>query len=270
MNDIKIAIAYHKPAPIVKGDIYLPLHVGKAMHPEVNLGLQTDAEGDNISDENGYYCELTAIYWLWKNVTASYKGLCHYRRVFSHRLNLWHAMVYPFPLLAKPNVSPNIKYTDADKFVADAETTAKHIASLLDKCDIIAPKKNLSGRTCYSHFLKETSVEFLAVLDNIVKEKDPEYHRPLRRAFRAHRYYFGNMSVMRSYYFDEYCTFMFGVLEELKRRFIDDGYLIDLKSERMFARKLGYLGEVLTHVYLSKKESDGVKVKRLNIAYLDV
>ena len=41
-----------------------------------------DDEGDNISNKNKTYCELTAQYWAWKNMEADYYGFFHYRRYF--------------------------------------------------------------------------------------------------------------------------------------------------------------------------------------------
>lgn len=48
----------------------------------LDLGYQKDNEGDNISAKNPYYCELTGIYYAWKNIPAEYLGLVHYRRYF--------------------------------------------------------------------------------------------------------------------------------------------------------------------------------------------
>ena len=78
--NIKILVAAHKLCEMPKSDVYLPVQVGKALHPDLDLGYQPDNEGENISEKNPYYSELTAIYWAWKNLKADYIGLVHYRR----------------------------------------------------------------------------------------------------------------------------------------------------------------------------------------------
>ena len=78
--DIKIIVATHKKYWMPSDDIYLPVHVGKK--GKTDLGYQGDDTGDNISDKNTNYCELTGLYWAWKNLKADYKGLAHYRRHF--------------------------------------------------------------------------------------------------------------------------------------------------------------------------------------------
>ena len=66
--DIKILVASHKQCDMPNDDIYLPMHVGKSLHPEIELGYQPDNEGENISLKNPYYSELTAVYWHGKIV----------------------------------------------------------------------------------------------------------------------------------------------------------------------------------------------------------
>lgn len=81
--NIKLLIATYKQCELLKDSIYLPIHVGKALHPELALeGYQPDNEGENISEKNPYYSELTAVFWAWKNLKADYIGLVHYRRHF--------------------------------------------------------------------------------------------------------------------------------------------------------------------------------------------
>ena len=77
--DIKVIVAAHKPYRMPQDSMYLPLHVGRAL-ADHNLGWQGDNTGDNISLKNPYYCELTGLYWAWKNLKADAIGLVHYRR----------------------------------------------------------------------------------------------------------------------------------------------------------------------------------------------
>lgn len=83
--DIKILVAAHKRYWMPADDVYMPLHVGaEGKEP---LGYTPDNTGDNISAKNPNYCELTGLYWAWKNLDCQYIGLCHYRRYFGRRVH---------------------------------------------------------------------------------------------------------------------------------------------------------------------------------------
>ncbi|MBQ7883295.1 MAG: DUF4422 domain-containing protein [Phascolarctobacterium sp.] len=83
--DIKILVATHKKYWMPEDEVYLPLHVGR--DGKEDLGYMGDNTGDNISDKNASYCELTGLYWAWKNLDCEYIGLCHYRRYFGKSSN---------------------------------------------------------------------------------------------------------------------------------------------------------------------------------------
>ena len=42
---------------------------------KADIGYTGDHTGDNISLKNANYCELTGLYWAWKNLEADYIGL---------------------------------------------------------------------------------------------------------------------------------------------------------------------------------------------------
>ena len=63
--------------------MYLPLHVGAEGKPD--LGYTRDKTGANISFKNVHFCELTGLYWAWKNIDADYVGLVDYRRYFTRK-----------------------------------------------------------------------------------------------------------------------------------------------------------------------------------------
>lgn len=81
---IAIGIAHHKEGHYFKEYPYIPIQVGAAINLK-ELGIQKDSEGDNISLMNAYCSELSATYWLWKNCTADFKGLFHYRRFMTYQ-----------------------------------------------------------------------------------------------------------------------------------------------------------------------------------------
>ena len=82
MGKVRIIVATHKKYEMPKSEMYLPVHVG-AKGKETIENYQRDDEGENISEKNPYFCELTGLYWAWKNLNADYIGLAHYRRHFS-------------------------------------------------------------------------------------------------------------------------------------------------------------------------------------------
>ena len=81
MKNVKMLVATHKKYQMPKDKLYLPVHVGA--EGKTDLGYQKDNVGETISNKNPYFCELTALYWAWKNLNEDYIGLCHYRRYFT-------------------------------------------------------------------------------------------------------------------------------------------------------------------------------------------
>ena len=106
MSKITVIIATHKKYQMPKDKLYLPLHVGA--EGKDDIGYQKDNDGKNISKKNPFFCELTGLYWAWKNLDSDYIGLVHYRRYFY----------------------------DRNKIIGD-----KKISKILSNNDIILPKK---------------------------------------------------------------------------------------------------------------------------------
>lgn len=81
MNDIKIISVFHKEYKYNKECQWItPISVGNFSGGDFFL---SDKNGENISHLNYTYAELTALYWMWKNISVEYYGLCHYRRYFN-------------------------------------------------------------------------------------------------------------------------------------------------------------------------------------------
>ena len=85
--NIRLIIACHKPCEVPADPMYLPVHVGSA-GKETMPGFTRDDEGDSISEKNPVFCELTGLYWAWKNLDCDALGLVHYRRYFTMKRRL--------------------------------------------------------------------------------------------------------------------------------------------------------------------------------------
>lgn len=181
-KNIKILVACHKPDMAIRNDcVYMPIHVGKALHPEVNLGFQGDDEGDNISDKNGRYCELTALYWAWKNLkNVDYIGLCHYRRYFDYKI------------------------------------TDTNLIKDLNKYDAIAIKRRCMRVSASGDLTYLLCLEDVALMMDTLLTLYPEYKESARKYYyKNNKVSQCNMFIMKWSDFDRYCNFLFPLLKAI-------------------------------------------------------
>ncbi len=148
MPSVKIIIATHKKYRMPDDEMYIPVQVGA--EGKDDLGYTRDNTGDNISNLNSQYCELTGLYWAWKNLDADYVGLAHYRRHF------------------------RVKNKTKDPF--DCVLTSKEAEELLKDNDILVTKRrNYYIETIYDHYVHTLYPEPLDETRKIIEEKCPEY-----------------------------------------------------------------------------------------------
>ncbi len=234
--DIKILVAAHKKYWMPSDPCYLPLHVGR--EGKQDLGYIGDNTGDNISSMNPYFCELTGIYWAWKNMHADYIGLCHYRRYFAGK-------VHDRNLSAKQQ---------AILSTADYE-------KLLQDYDCLLPnKRNYYIETVRSQYEHAHNKRDLDECEKIIAEKYPEYSAAFTKIMQQKRLHILNMFVMKWELFDTYCQFLFGVLFELEKR-------IDISNYTKYeARVYGFLSERLLNVWIEKNH---VKYKEISVVFME-
>ena len=155
MKDIKIIVAAHKKYPMPKDSMYLPVQVGAAGKDDI--GYTRDDSGDNISTKNPNYCELTGLYWAWKNLKCDYVGLVHYRRNFTQKKQ---------PVI-RPGRTPERCLEDV--------LTQEEADALLEKFDVIVPtRRNYFIETIYSHYANTHYQEHLDVTREIIEERYPD------------------------------------------------------------------------------------------------
>ncbi|HIX01618.1 MAG TPA: DUF4422 domain-containing protein [Candidatus Ligilactobacillus excrementigallinarum] len=222
----EIYVVSHKKARMPEDKMYIPVQVG--FNPENFEGYMRDNTGDNISDKNASYCELTAQYWGAKNRQADVKGLVHYRRLFTN------------------GHSDFFKSVDAKwKDVLTHETLEK----LMSKYDMVLPKKrNYYIETLWSHYEHSHHIEGLEVTREVINDLFPEYLPEFDKHMQEKKGHMFNILIAKSNLFDEYTDWLMKVLNEVENRIDISNYS---KSEQ---RILGYISELLLDVWVEHNQ----------------
>ncbi|MGN1030137.1 MAG: DUF4422 domain-containing protein [Butyricicoccaceae bacterium] len=237
MNAILI-IAAHKEYRMPSARCYLPLHVGRACSNQ-KLNYLGDDTGDNISAKNPSFCELTGLYWAWKNLDCDYLGLVHYRRYFTNKSRRFRRRHSPW-----------------DCILSDRE-----LQELIAKHDVIVPtRQNYVIETLYSHYAHTHYAEHLDLTREIIREQCPEFLPDFDAVMRQTGGYMFNMFVMKRRLCDRYCTWLFPILFELEQR-------VDVSGLSAFqARLFGRISELLFNVWLRHAR---IRPKELDVVYME-
>ena len=236
----RIAAATHKPYQICNDELYLHIMAGSLGMSEAETeGYVRDDSGDNISDRNSGFCELTALYWMWKNSDADNIGLCHYRRYFASRHRTGR--------LRKRQHFQNRRDEFADVIRLD------EASELMKRYQVVLPRpRRYFIESNYRQFANSHGAYALDETRRIVAEKHPEYIDAYDRTMRrttGHRF---NMFIMRRDLVDRYCSWLFDILFELENSMSGD--MADKKTD--VDRIYGHVAERLLDVWLEKEGYD--------------
>lgn len=215
--DVQVYMAkFYRDKPLANKydlpDWIKPIQVGSALCSERVADI-LDSDGENISEKNVNYSELTALYWIWKNRLNGqysenddeYYGLCHYRRILDLSADeiLKIAdndvdVVMPFPMPYEPDIEEHHK-----------------------------------------RYLKDQDWE---VLLQALEELSPEYASKFPDILAQKYLYNYNILIARKQVLKDYCRWLFPILERVEELSIPKG------NERS-DRYIGYMGETLSTLY---------------------
>lgn len=228
----KVIVATHKTYRMPTDPMYVPVHVGA--EGKTSLGYIGDNTGDNISLKNKNYCELTGLYWAWKNLDADCIGLAHYRRHFS----------------IKPK---------SDRWASIL--SERELENLIADVDIVLPKpRNYFIESNYSQYVHAHHAIDLDTTRQILSERYPEYvsvYDDYMKRTIGHRF---NMFIMKKKTFDSYCEWLFDILFELEKRLDISQY--NQNDSRVF----GFVSERLIDVWL---ETNSIKYKEIPCMFME-
>lgn len=229
---MRIYIVSHKMVRFPKlSNLYMPLQVGTAINGKLQGDWSYDSEGDNISEKNGSFNELTGMYWIWKNSTEDIVGFCHYRRFF----------------VTFAGKIENLFFGRKCNYL-----TKEDVERMLLKNDVIVHNRTYFKGSCRKQF-KQTQKhpEDIDLLQQIISDKYPDYVDACKRVFNGSSSHLLNVLIARKKVFDDYCEWLFDILFSVES-------ILYEKGETEFDRRMGMLGERLLDVWILKNE---LKVK---------
>lgn len=208
-------------------EAYIPerTFIGVGSNKKINKVFLYDDTGDNITSKNPNYCELTALYWIWKNDKSDIVGLEHYRRQF----------VKGEKILSK-----------------------KSILAYLNNYDVIVPRTVSFPSSAYQQYSEIHFEEDLLSVRRIIKNTYPDYLEDFDFLKKTNKLYLCNMFISRKSFLDNYCTWLFNILFRLEQE-------IDITKRDDYQKRIfGFLSERLFNVYLHHNCKLKLKEVRVN------
>ena len=226
-TDTRLYIAVSSRKPCAEGPGYHTLQVGSALAAE-HFAMIRDDEGENISRLNPSFCELTGLYWIWKNDNSHIVALNHYRRYF------------------KPRLQPGLAFGEHE--VAQATD----FSELHQGIDILVPPPH----RWYSHaevpqslldqYARAHTPYDIFLAREEVLARTPDYRDAFDFVMAGHTIAHGNMFAARKRVIDEYCEWLFPILFALEPLIPYEFY------DPYQARVFGFIAERLFNVWLCK------------------
>lgn len=235
-----IYVVGHKNYNFPNNSIYKPLQVGHG-----NAFTQyRDNTCLNISEKNANYCELTALYWMWKNdIVSDIIGLTHYRRYFSFKD---HNKYY----IKTRNIMAN---HDFENFIKPPD-----FPRVFEQYDIILPTPEYYINGMYKQYRDCHNIIDLDITIKILLQLYPDYSETLNTVFNRNKAYMCNMFICKKDLFKEYAKWLFSILFEAEKKIV-------ISKEPYQARVFGFLAERLFNVFI---EQHNLKILEIPTLFL--
>lgn len=259
-KNILVYVMNHKLGlQVGSGELYESLHVGKAVS-DLDLDMQGDDTGENISEKNKSFCELTGLYWIWKNTNHEYVGLSHYRRFFAKGRKNWLDTLEEcfYWCLGKSHKRYGLLSVKTSKYrrnqILNLDTATKE----LSEYDAILPQKKKLLTNASEQYASCHLKEDFDTVREIIKDQCGEYLDSFDKMAEGKEIYAYNMFILKRELFDKYMEWLFAILFELEKRI--DFSERDVYNKRVF----GFMSERLLLVWIRNQKA---KVKELPVLY---
>lgn len=198
---------------------YQPLQVGFGK----DLGWLRDNTGQNIAAKNKNWCELTGLYWIWKNDQSStHVGISHYRRYFAQ---------------------------------GKAPISGQQVLALLENHDLLIAEFEPYRESVYEQYAIESGyARDLDTVRAIIERLYPEDTEAFDAVMKQGGISQYNMMIAPKPLYDDYCAWLFAILEQAEAQIDLSGY--NAYQQRIF----GFLSERLLNVYVRARHLDALCV----------
>lgn len=238
-KNIKIFVSCDKDSYVPNNPYLIPVQVGSALASKKFTTMLHDDVGENISIKNRSYCELTAQYWAWKNQKADYYGFFHYRRYLCFDESLKEDDLNGNILANKP--SKDI----LERLSIEPDIMEKYI--LNHDAIVVRERKVLDVSNIYDEYvapITQNKKDIDTVID-IIKHDYTDFVPAMEKYFSSDLSYDCNMFIMKKEIFNDYCSWLFDILEKAEKRIDTTNYSV--QEYRVF----GFLAERLCGIYFT-------------------
>jgi hypothetical protein len=249
--DATLFTAYHKPAPRFASASVTPIHVGRAIAAAPLPDMIGDDTGDALSERNPAYCELTALYWAWKNAAPekTHIGLMHYRRL----LDLT-GRAATGPVEARP------ARLDIAPWLAEVETWLAQ-----GEVDLVLPRLHVMGRSVADNYARAHQSQDFDAARAVIAADHPAYLAAFDAVAGQNGVRLGNMFLMRRDLFERYCAWLFDILFKVEAQALDRALYAPQQR-----RYLGFLGERLFTVWAAHLARTEPGLRRREVSILNL
>jgi len=232
MIKTKIMVVTHKMSNMPSNNnLYIPTIVGPSKNSLNFTNFYRDDEGENIAEKNQNYCELTALFWAWKNLDVDYIGLTHYRRAFMSSIN------------------------------KDSLPDEQELNDIFSRVDVILPnRRNYFIESTWDHYKHNHFENDLIEVKNLITNEYPSYLNSFNQVMKEKKSHRFNMFIMKKDLLNDYCEWLFDILLKLEQKVDISEY--DPYQSRIF----GFISERLLDVWIL---NNSIEYEELACKYLE-
>ncbi len=215
----------HKESCFPRSELFRVVIAGRKLSTELIPDIEGDDTGENISSKNRSFCELTALYWAWKNLPLpDYVGLCHYRRYFS--------LASTYSVITSQQMS------------CVESVGMQQFEQIFESCDIVVVEPTVLKCSLTTHYEQNHDGDDLVVLRQVISNIYPDYLSSYDAVMSSNKLSPYNMFIAPADRFCHYCEWLFATLFELER-------LTDIATRNSSQQRIyGYVAERLLNIYI--------------------